>query len=147
MKFSCQVTIDRPLNRVIELFNSVENLKEWQDGFVSFEHLSVEPGEVGAKSKLVYLMGNRKMELIETILVNDLPEEFTGRYLSSATTNTMRNRFTALDEQKTRWEANIEYSELKGFMIKIMGFFFPGMFKKQTQKWLNQFKAFAEREA
>ena len=82
MKFACQVIIDRPLDRVVELFNSVENLKEWQDGFVSFEHLSGEPGEIGAKSKLVYLMNNRDMELIQTILSNNLPDEFTGHYQS-----------------------------------------------------------------
>ena len=124
MKFACQVTINRPLNRVVELFDSVENLKEWQDGFVSFEHISGEPGEVGAKSKLVYLMNNREMELIETVLSNNLPHEFTGHYQSSATINTMQNRFTAIDAQRTRWDANIEYTELRGLMLKIISFIF-----------------------
>jgi len=32
-------------------------------------------------------------------------------------------------------------------MIKMMAFLMPGMFKKQTQKWLNQFKEFAENVA
>ena len=32
----------------------------------------------------------------------------------------------------------------KHFMIKVMGFPIPGMFRKQNQKWLDHLKAFAE---
>ena len=60
MKFSCSVEINASLDRVIELFDSSENLKEWQPDFVSFEHLSGTPGEVGAKSRIIYLMGPKK---------------------------------------------------------------------------------------
>lgn len=148
MKFTCSVDIDLPRDRVIELFDNEENLNKWQDGFVSFEHLEGEKGKVGAKSKMVYKMGKKgkTFDLIETILVSNFPEEFTGRYEHIHMSNTMQNKFTVLSENKTRWEANIDYIEMKSFMLKVMAFIMPGMFKKQTQKWLNQFKTFAENE-
>lgn len=46
---------------------------------------------------------------------------------------------------KTKYISEIEYTHFKGFMNKMMALHMPGMFKKQTQKWLDQFKAFAEK--
>ncbi len=145
MKFTCSVDIDLPRNRVVELWENDENLKEWQDGFISYEHQSGDPGKPGAQSKFLYKMGKKgQMELLETIEVNDLPEEFTARYEAASMVNTMKNHFIELDENKTRWETHIDYIEFRGFAIRLMARLMPGVFKKQVQKWLNQFKAFAE---
>ena len=57
MKYSNEVIINLPLNRVMELFDSEENLFKWQPELISFEHFSGEKGEVGAKSKLKYKNG------------------------------------------------------------------------------------------
>ncbi|MCR9290538.1 MAG: SRPBCC family protein [Bacteroidetes bacterium] len=146
MKFKCQVDIDLPINKVIELFDNPDNMKEWQDGFERFEHLSGVSGEPGAKAKITYDMGKRgKMELIETVLVRNLPHEFSGTYEHKHMTNSMKNSFEEVGANKTRWVAELHYTKLNGFMIKMMAFFFPRMFKKQTQKWMDQFKVFAER--
>ena len=96
--FTCSVEIALPVEKVIELFKNTENLKEWQDGFISFEHISGTPGEPGAKSRMQYKIGKRQIELIETITVNNLPQEFSGTYEAKQMTNTMTNRFTSLDE-------------------------------------------------
>lgn len=147
MKFKCSVDINLSREKVIELFDSAENMKYWQDGFVSFEHLSGEAGEVGAKSRIMYDMNGKEMELIETITVKNFPDEFSGTYVHKHMTNSMVNKFEWLAANKTRWTAEIEYTQLNGIMIKMMAFLMPGMFKKQTQKWLNQFKEFAEKTA
>ena len=57
MKYSTEIEINLPLKKVIELFDNSENLKKWMPDLVSFEHLSGEPGQVGAKSKMRYQMG------------------------------------------------------------------------------------------
>ena len=145
MKFNCSVEINLPVDKVVELFDNPDNLKEWQDGFVSFEHLSGTAGQPGAKSRIIYKMGRREMELIETITVRDLPREFSGVYEHESMDNTMKNYFIELGPERTRLDAEVEYTEFRGFMVKIMAFLFPGMFKKQVQKWMNQFRDFAER--
>ena len=146
MKFKCSVDIDLPRSKVIEIFNNPDNMKHWQDGFISFEHYKGEVGTPGAESKILYKINGREMELIETILVNSLPDEFSGTYESAHTFNYMRNYFKEIDLRKTRWESEIEYTELRGMMMKVMSWVAPNMFKKQTQKWMDQFKAFAEKE-
>jgi len=66
MKYKVEIITNLPRAPVIELFDNSENLKKWQPGLKSFEHLSQKPGEVGAKSKLEFLMGKREIEIIET---------------------------------------------------------------------------------
>ena len=145
MKFTCFVDINTPIDFAVNLFDDPANLSEWQDGFVSYEHRSGTPGTPGAKTNFVYLMGKKEMDLLETIVKKDLPDEFTAKYEHKHMVNTMTSSFTKIDALTTRYEATIEYLEFRGFIVKVMAFLAPKMFKKQTQKWFDQFKAFAER--
>ena len=144
MKFTCSITVNKSRDEVTRLWQNPDNLKEWQDGFISFTHIEGEAGKNGAKSRMLYMIRGKEMELIETIIDNSLPNRFKGRYDHKHMSNTMENTFTALSENQTRWDAEIEYVLFNGFMIKLMAKLFPSMFKKQTQKWLDQFKVFAE---
>jgi hypothetical protein len=56
MKFTCSVTIDLPIKRVVELFDNPENLKEWQDSFYSFQPLEGETGQNGSTAEMTYFM-------------------------------------------------------------------------------------------
>lgn len=145
MKFTCQVDIRLPREKVIALFDNVDNLKHWQDGFISFENISGEPGQPGTKSRLKYKIGKREIELIETITVRDLPNEFSGTYDTETMSNSMVNKFVELDDHSTRYTSEIEYTRFTGFIPKLMAWLMPGLFKKQTQKWLDQFRDFAEK--
>ncbi len=145
MKFSCQVEINAPIDQVLELFVNPDNLKEWQDGFISHDHVSGNPGEKDAKSKFIYKSGRNTIELIETIRINKLPEEFLALYEAKQMINTMSSSFTQIDESKTLYTSNLEYISFHGFLPKLMAKLAPSMFQKQTQKWLDQFKEFVER--
>ncbi len=143
MKYSCELDIDLPRQRVIELFDNADNMVKWQEGLVSFDHLEGEPGQPGAKSNMVYQMGKRKIEMVETITKNALPEEFNGTYDAQGVHNILENRF--IDEgEKTKWIVTSEF-QFKGFM-KVMSFFMKGAFPKQTRKFMVDFKNFAEGE-
>lgn len=142
MKYKISIDIDLPVERVIELFDNPENMKEWQPGLISFEPVSGTPGQPGAKSKLRYIMGNKEVEMIETILTRDLPKEFSGTYEAQGVYNKIVNNFIPLSESKTRWEAENEF-RFAG-MMKVIAFLMPGAFKKQSMKYLELFKEFAE---
>jgi len=146
MKFSCTVDINLPRKKVIELWDNEEHLGQWQTGFLNFQQLSGEKGKDGAKAIMTYDFRGRPMEIQETILANNLPDSFSGKYEHKHMDNTMYNSFVALDANTTRWQADVEYVQFKAFVPKMMAKLFPGMFRKQTQTWLDQFKAFAEGE-
>ena len=142
MKFTVEIKINLARNKAIELFDSTENLKKWQPGLLSFEHQSGTPGEVGAKSRLQYKMGKREIEMVETITVKNLPDEFSGIYEAKGVWNEVKNYFYEVDKNTTKWVSENEF-RCSGF-IKIIAFFMPGSFKKETMKYLEYFKEFTE---
>ena len=146
MKFICTVVINKPKEKVANLFANPDFLGEYQDGFLKRVLISGKNGEEKTISKLYYKMGKGEMELTETVLKNDLPNSFSAFYLHKHTENTMTSTFSAIDDTTTKYEAEINYTAFKGFAVKMMKFLFPSMFKKQVQKWLNNFKIFVEKQ-
>lgn len=144
MKYTAETEINLPVDKVIRLFDNPDNLKKWMKGLVSFEPVSGVPGQVGAKSKLRFKMGSRDIEMIETITVRNLPAEFSGTYEAKGVFNIVRNKFTDLGNGRTNYATEQEF-QFSGFM-KIIGWLMPGAFKKQSVKYLEDFKTFAEGE-
>ena len=143
MNYEHTIEIKLPRKRVIELFDDPNNLAMWQPGFISFKHHSGELGKPGSKSIIKYKMGKREMEMVETLHVRNLPHELHGSYEMKGTLNKIYNYFEEKDENTTIYRCVNEF-EFSGFMMKAMGLLMPGMFKKQSLKYLNLFKEFAE---
>jgi hypothetical protein len=144
MKYTVETEINLPIARVVELFDDPENLKHWQPGLISFEPISGTPGQPGAKSKLKYKMGKREIEMIETITVRNLPQEFSGTYEAKDVFNIVKNYFRPVSDNKTKYINETEF-QFSGFM-KLIGFLMPGAFRKESEKYLRQFKEFAEKQ-
>ena len=94
--YTVEIEIDVPRDRVVELFDNPDNLCKWQTGLQSFELVSGEPGQSGAKSKLVFVQGEHTIDLIETVTRRNLPDEFNGAYEWCGGRNTLCNRFIEL---------------------------------------------------
>lgn len=144
MKYTNQITINQPVAKVIELFDNADNMQYWMPGFKSYEFIEGVPGQVGSKMKLTFKMGNREMVLVETITVRNLPHEFSGTYEQKGVYNVVKNFFSAVDENTTLYTSESEF-QFSTFGMKLLGWLMPGAFKKQSQKYLEQFKAFAEK--
>ncbi|MDA3613803.1 SRPBCC family protein [Polluticaenibacter yanchengensis] len=144
MKFTTTIDINSPIDKVIALFDNPDNMSQWMEGLQSFQHLSGTPGQPGAKSKLRFKMGKREVEMIETVTVRNLPHEFTGTYEANGVFNIVKNKFVKVSEDKTRYITENEF-QFKGFM-KLIALLMPGAFKKQSMKFLQHFKEFAEKE-
>ena len=145
MKYTCTTTIALPIDKVAALWENEATLHEWQDGFDRIEQLSGTPNTQGATAK-IYFNGKHKMELLETILVANLPHEKVARYEHIHMTNTQTTRFVVIDENTTQFYSEVEYTQFNGFMIKLFAKLLPGKFQAQSQKWMDQFKVFAEKQ-
>jgi len=145
MRYACEIVVEVPRERFIELFDNPDNLRHWQPELVSFAPISGTPGQPGAQSRLIYRMGSRTVEMVETVTVRDLPDEFSGTYDAKGVHNVVSNHFTVAgpNGQATRWSMTTEF-QCKGFM-RLMTWLMPGAFKRQTMKFLTNFKNFAER--
>ncbi|MAQ75906.1 MAG: hypothetical protein CL613_06200 [Aquimarina sp.] len=142
MEYTAEIVIDLPRDKVIEKFDNEENMKHWQKGLVSMEHISGKQGEVGATSKLRYHIGGREIEMIETMTFKDAPDAFHLTFDAKNVYNIQENYFEEISSDSTKWISKNEF-KFNGFM-KIMGMLMPKAFKKQTLNYMKDFKAFAE---
>jgi len=145
MKFKGSIEINKPREKVAELFADPANLKEYQDGFVKKELINGKEGEDGAVSKMYYKFGKHNMELTETIISNRLPDSFESSYHHKHMDNTMKSEFVAVEDNRTRYEYEIEYTRINWVLPKLMAILFPNMYRKQGEKWIRQFKEFVEK--
>ena len=142
MKYTMEIEIDLPRDRVIALFDNADNLSKWQEGLVSFDNISGVPGEVGTKSKIKYNMNGREIEMIETITKKELPERYDFTFEAKGMYNEIENHFLEIGSDKTKWISH-NFFEAKGF-LKLLTILMPGSFKKQSFKYMADFKKFAE---
>ncbi len=143
MQYQCTIDINGPRDRVTALFDDPDNLMQWQDGLQSFEHFEGEFGAVGSRSRIRYKMGKREIEMIETLEEHAMPDRMVAVYETKGVWNRNVNTFTDLGEA-TRWDMDCDF-RCSGF-LKVMAFVAPGMFRKQTEKMMQDFKRFAEAE-
>jgi carbon monoxide dehydrogenase subunit G len=144
MQYTCEIEINKPIDEVVALFDNPDNMDKWMEGLQSFEHLSGIQGQPGAKSKLIFKMGKRKIEMIETINIRNLPNEFSGTYEANGVYNVVQNKFVKLSEDKTKYITKQEF-RFSGYMV-IISALMPGAFKKQSIKYLEDFKKFVEKQ-
>jgi hypothetical protein len=123
--------------------DGIINLKHWQRGLTSVEHISGTPGQVGAKMKLNYKFGKNEMHLIETITKNEFPEEFHANYDTKGLHSIQQNFFDETADGKTKWVLKNELIPTS-FMMKMMISLMPRTFKKQSKKYMHDFKNFVE---
>ncbi|MDF0708860.1 SRPBCC family protein [Flagellimonas okinawensis] len=143
MKYTTEIVVDVPRHEFIQKMDDPENMKHWQKGLIGFEQLSKNPGQEGSRMSLSYEMGKRKMDMVETIIKRNLPEELHMTYDTKGVHNIQKNYFKE-EGDKTRWVSESEF-QFSGLGMKLMGLLMPGAFKKQSLKYMEDFKAFAEK--
>lgn len=143
MKYLTEITVNVPLSEFIRKFDDVEKMELWQKDLISHKHLSGIPGKEGSQMELRYRMGKREIIMVETILKRNLPHEFHATYDAKGAHNVQRNYFKAVDEDTTKWISESEF-QFTGFFLKVMAFLMPGAFRKQSMRFMKDFKAYAE---
>jgi hypothetical protein len=143
MKYAVEITIDLPRDEVVKKMDNIDHLKHWQRGLISAEHISGTPGQIGAKMQLNYKFGKREINVIETITKYDFPRAFHANYTTKGIHNIQQNFFEETPDGKTKWVSKCEFIPT-GFMMKMMTTLMPGTFKKQSKRYMIDFKNFVE---
>ncbi|MCX7547480.1 SRPBCC family protein [Xanthomarina sp. F1114] len=144
MKYTTEILIRIPLSDFIKKLHNPENLKHWQRGLISYDLISGYPGDIGSKMKLVYKLGKRDMELIETVIHKENLSELHVMYDTKGMQNIQENYFEETPNGFTKWTAKSEFLAMN-FMLRMMTLLMPGTFKKQTKQYMQDFKNFAEK--
>ena len=80
MRFAAEVTINRSRERVIELMADPANTAQWQPGIQSITPLSHDRDAAGAKSRVIVATHGIRLEMIETVVRRNPPDEFVSRF-------------------------------------------------------------------
>ena len=146
MKHKGSIIIDKPRTEVVTYFADPAYLGEYQEGFVKKVLVEGEEGQVGAVSKMYYKSGKREMELTETITANNLPDLFEASYHHKQMDNTMKCTFIALNEHRTKYEYEFEYTRLNWVLPRLIALLYPALYRKPMEKWMSNFKEFIEKQ-
>lgn len=144
IKYSEEIVIHANIDTVIALFDNPYNMQKYMEGIESYKIVEGNIREVGTKAEITVVIGEKKIIMIERIITNNLPEHKKVTYTTDAVNNIVTNKFIKVSENKTKFINEQEF-EFKGYM-KIIGFFIPTAFKKQSRVYLKDFKEFVENQ-
>jgi hypothetical protein len=144
MQYTTYIDINLPLDAMLALFDNAQNRPLWQPELRKMTHISGNIGQVGAKTEMVFYIMARNSVMIETITERNLPHSFAAVYTMKGIQNTIQNRFEALSETQSRWTVESEF-KFSGMMAFVSGML-EGVFKRQTDDFCKNFKAFAEKQ-
>jgi hypothetical protein len=135
-----QIRIALPFVRVGELYTCRDLLPTWSPGFVSFELVSGEHGDLGTVYRQRYQAMGKQIEELMTILSMDMPRGF--HTMSSDPAGTMYRdttvRFEAIDDGTTRITVHNQFSGEK------LPLLVHEDLQAYTQQYLEIFRTFAE---
>jgi hypothetical protein len=153
MKYTVSIEIAMPREEVAQLLADPAHLPKWLRGMVLHEPLNGVHGQVGTKSRVVMQTGQQKMEGTETITrrepadLRGIPKEsvvhFERELVVEGMWSVVRDRLTEVDPNTTLWVSESEY-RFSGLLMRLVGLLMPGTFRKQSQQYMQDFKAFAE---
>jgi hypothetical protein len=142
MKFDFIIELNAPRNQVWRAFDLPANLFKWQQGLVSFDHVSGTPGQVGSVSEMRYREGGHDVKLVETVTTRREPEQMAGTYDSSHGRTSLNNHFAELSPERTLWTVEAEV-QLSG-MAKFMGPMLRGVIEGRVKTDCERFKSMLE---
>ena len=96
MNIRFDLIIDRPRQAVWRAFDNPENLSLWQPSLLSFKEIVRVAGRLGTRSKLIYEIDERIIEIIETITSRNEPELFSAQYENNLAISFLDNHFIFL---------------------------------------------------
>ena len=134
MKRKLEIVIEKPRTPVAALYADRPRIEEWLPG-VKYEHLSGEPGQPGAKAKLVV----KRFTILEKVTCRNLPDSFSHiDKLMKWNRAIVENTFEELSPSSTKWTLQAELR----FIIRPPG----GKLDKIESAYTEPFKKFAEAE-
>jgi len=144
MKFRTEIDIDRPVNELIGLLQDPDVTMKWLDGLRSVKHVSGDFRRPGCVSRVVFDSPAGRMLITETVISNELPEEYIIRYDGQGYVSYSNYSFEELSSDSTKFII-VQHVELKG-AFKLAGGLLKGTMDRQLNKSAESFKRYAENQ-
>lgn len=143
MKYTTETEIAAPLATVGDLVGDPARWIDWLEGLKEVEHLDGTPGEPGAESRLTFETGGTTMDFHGTVVERNLPDEYRLTMEAPHVLVTISTRLEAVTPETTRY-VSVQTFEFRGLRDRLLGQLMRPMFKRQTRRHVQNFKALAE---
>lgn len=143
LTYENRIELDKDIDSVAAVFSDRHQIADWQRGFERMVEKEGRPGAKGSTAELTYNNRGRKMKMTETITDNGLPHHFHGCYDMPGIHNVQRNFFEDIGGGRTLWRSSTEF-QFDSLGMRLMGALMPGMFRKTSQRFMEDFKDWIE---
>ncbi|USX48834.1 SRPBCC family protein [Lentzea sp. HUAS12] len=137
MRFTQEVVLEQPIERVRVLTSDPAHLHRWQPDLVGITPHGETPGAVGSTATLTY----RKFTLEETVLAANADERIS-RYETRGMVHTITNRYSAIDDQRTLLVCDNEF-QLSG-LLALGRRMLEKSLREQVERNVGNFKTFID---
>jgi len=143
LSYTSEIIINKPIITCFTEIVNLDSMKHWQEGLISFAHISGTPRKIGSTIQLNYQFGKRKMELTESVTHRKDNHSIHFNFDTKMMYNVQQNFFEIIDDDTTKWISHNQFLP-RNFTSRIMLFLMPKAFKKQSKKYLVNFKNYVE---
>lgn len=140
--YSTQISVDKPLPEVFELFNDASQLHHWIPELKSIEVLDEKPGKTGSTYRMVVSNQGEDISLKEKVLAYVPNEKVTLFFNADGMLKTDDYKFSTNDEGTLI--VNSSKCRSNSFILSCIFPYFKGTFKAQDQSYLDNFKTYIE---
>lgn len=140
MKFHFEQIVDKSLTDFKQKLYNFGHKRLWQSELKSIEHISGTPGITGCKTKLIYTDKRfLNSEIIETIGLNDQPNQYNVFYASEDLYISVTHTFKNHNQTMTFWRCDFEVLALNNKAALVL-FFRPKAIKTNSWSYMINFK-------
>ena len=142
--YRAEVNVNKSIKVVFEIFNNSENIKNWVPEVKSFEVVNTNPGKTGSVYKIVIDNKGQEVTMTEKVMAY-VPNEKVTLFFDA---EGMLKRDDYIFKEKdgvTTITLNTS-CQSDSYILACIFPYFKATFQKQDQSYLNNFKAFAEKE-
>ncbi len=142
--YTTQVKIGKPLEETFTVFTNTSQLKEWIPELISIETIDEKEGKVGSTYKMIVDNNGEELEITEKILAYIPNEKITFYFDAGDMLKTDDYQF--ISEGNETAIIRSTSSKSNSYIMSCIFPYFKGAFKEIDQNYLNNFKAYAEKQ-
>jgi hypothetical protein len=142
--YSTQVTINKPVEEVFETFSMSENIKKWIPEIKSFEVINENIGKTGSSYKIIIDNQGQDIEMTQKVIAYVKNEKITLFF--DAENMLKRDDYIFKEKNGITTITSNSSCQSESYLMACMFPYFKGTFKDQDQTYLNNFKAFVEKQ-
>ena len=143
-KYTVTITVNKSISETFQLFNDLSTVKEWIPEFQSIDTVQQKPEKTGSEYRISINNDGQIMTMKERVMAYIEDEKVTLHFDAEGVLKTDDYTFSK-DEVGTKVTLQSNFRG-KSYILNCIFPYFKGTFRGIDEKYLNNFKAFAEKQ-